>query len=469
MAIGDLVDRWDFRDRDLVARRLVVADPRSDFFETLRRDMARHHECLSYGAGNRLETIGVPFAHVVLTGHDSLVAEQDRLRSHLQKTFGGYVDPLIGLRVRYFSPADPWEPRAAFFGRGVFVPDPGEEPIGAVLVRPLRNGVPVGEPVPVRLPPSGKDGPPAGFYRGQTSLAFARSGRHAPAVHGALPEDAVVFHLSPRRGIGRAHDTDLAFFDRPLENQPDAAHRYMREAVRTGDPANPFRELDISVDGKPVFRLSYALDIRDSSLRSASPGPWSLRVVGLVAPSERLLHRWWIDLDSDGRLVSAAALDPARSIVCEGDSVSAYDWNRHRFEDQADWEIQSGPGGVSVLRPKNGHPDLGLIEPPTESCPVAFGGGRSGLFALDWLDFTGAVQRPAAKPVRLARWWATSDDRHRRETIMPGFEGPSGTQRKVLVRRGNGRFAPWDGRWEEGLEFSVGALLLMAVRGGVGL
>ncbi|TMI99524.1 MAG: hypothetical protein E6G97_21630 [Alphaproteobacteria bacterium] len=422
------------------------------------------HDTFVYGTRDGIESVAVPFSHLVLLSGgfygDRGRAAGRQIHDEMEKYFGRYVDDLIGIRTLCQEAENVGENEIlAFFGRGVFVPRPGEQPIGHVT---LESQGRVAAAHPLMLAPQ----IPAAFYRGQGGVAFTFHPRTAPANSDVMsPDEYSFFYLGPSED--GSVEVELTWH--PGSEPADAAganYMVLREsdAAAGADPSFVIRGLE---NEQALLRCGY--DARASRLHGApARGTAALQIVGIVAPAEneaRSIHRWWVDLDRRDRLRGGAWSRRASSILCEGDTVSRYDWLNTRF-------VQGAPAyrlaetnvlgrNVKVLRAPEGMP-FGYLVPPKMSQRAVFHElwwTHDG-YALDWLDFSGGIETWSGA----TRGLAQDASEHGPATLMPGLQdvrsGFGGADLLTRAPGANAFSSAWRGGWMPGTEFIVGPLML---------
>lgn len=367
----------------------------------------RFHAATLADDGDGTVAIGMPFGHVmILTGDQALASNgmvEQALTERMKRQFPAYVDPRLGVRVRVMPATDYGAGSAAvFLGYGVHVPDDTEAQIGRVEMRFAEGEDAVGRPVEPRLP----DGRPAGFYRGQTGLAFGADETIAPAVLRDLPGH-VLFYL------GRS----------PIDELRKGARGLMLRARFVGeagaDRALPIiEEIAPGVDGlwdgafrvregrRLLFELRYSYDARGLRpvVQRPPEGRPALKITGLTVPptvNGRGIARFWIDEDAEGRLIHSALQRRAVSMVVERGKMRFFDWTERAFRklDRADlarlnptvgFTSHSRPVVDATLRERG----FGWLPLPLETqFGLSLDGrGAKRAQALDWLDHAGTIE-----------------------------------------------------------------------------
>jgi len=298
---------------------------------SLKDVLSTWHAAMIVDAGEGPEAMGVPFRDVaLLCGQDPAMASvmEQKLAGLMLRQFRDMYGEDRAPRVRYFLGRDhDARTLSAFFGYGVFFPDtPGERTVGRIRVRACRDG----EPEPDGSPPSLPDGAPAGFYKGQTGLAFSADEAHAPATHPALPPDLVAF-VGRLPGDEQARTSSLALQLFPMSAEAAGRGYY----TQRGEVARGFEECFEVFEGRSrVFVVDIALDARTYRLQARHPGGPALKILG-IAPTVGLggrdVYRWWADVREHGELVGTAMHRRGRSLLVRGRSLRVYDWVKCAF------------------------------------------------------------------------------------------------------------------------------------------
>jgi hypothetical protein len=169
---------------------------------------------------------------------------------------------------------------------------------------------------------------------------------------------------------------------------------------------------EILRDGAHYLNVRVIRDTQGSALLKHPPLMTEVfyEVTGLLAPDRRSLgrqvDRWWIDLDTEGSLITSAAGTAAKTIIFAGGAAETYLWRTNRFQAGSDPAFFVEPcrigGRDRTFVGRADHKALGFLVPPATSRNVGFDGITGGLFQLDWLDYAGAVEPVLGEPVRLA-------------------------------------------------------------------
>jgi hypothetical protein len=413
-----------------------------------------------------LEAVAVAFGHVCIMA-DPAACDIGRftnsaVRARIESELGPFVDPMLGVRASLHQARDLGEGRIlAFFGRSVFVPGPEDQPVGRITIAGTTETQPSSEP---HLP----DDRPAGLYRGQAALAFARTPVVAPATCEALPDSPVAFILS---GGEADHDLALVGRDMTLADGHGVAPSaqplpIIRSAACAANEDAAFEVLSAGSGARPV-RVGATLDVRPSRLTAERPGEACFAIDAIMAPADtraRIVDRWWIDLDRRERLVASAMTGRATTVICTDDRLEVYDWRERRFDKQqtSRFELQrmrSDSGRRMMLRRIDGRP-FGFVAAPPKTIAASFDQRwwHHDLWALDWLDFAGAIETPSGDIRRLAADTALANA----ALWMPGLTSAANDLPAVVMHNAaRGRFEPgWTGELAPEATFLVGPLVL---------
>lgn len=418
-----------------------------------------HHDVFSYGTRSGVESVAVPFGHLVLisgTFHGVRgKAAEDQIKEVVARYFGRYVDDITGIQVLCRDAGGAREDEILlYFGRGVFVPRNGEQPVGHVTIG--NGGSDVSAQDQVVLPSNA----PAGIYRGQAGLAFGLNWQAAHAVTDVFSsDDDCFFDLGPSADIGGAVD---------LTWHPGGRSDSCSYLIRTETP-QPGTDATFSIrdDAGRELILTCTRDARPSRLhRSPPPGDGVLEITGLVAPMDQdgSVHRWWVDVDREDRLLGGAMATRSASILCEGTEVSRYDWREYSFVKGAKAhrvvDAKAGADDIRILFASEGTP-FGYLAAPEKSQAAVFQDRwwtREG-FWLDWLDFSGGVETWSG----ITSGLATDAAQRWPSARIPGHRADPGTAQSGILTRSRGArafSATWHGEWEPGTEFIAGPLVL---------
>jgi hypothetical protein len=392
------------------------------------------HDMVEFGTQYGSDAVAVPFTHLVLLGAFTAPLERAarrQIEERLRETVGDYVDDLLGVRVLCRNDGDlAADALVLFFGRGVFVPQSGEQPQGEIVIAEAGpDGAARSEPP---LLSHDFEPAPAGFYRGQSGLAFGGSPTRVAATCGLLPfDESSFFYLGPARDDSTG--LDLA---RPAE---ESAYFYDVRALPADDA-----EVAFSIDcrhretgERHLLTLRASRDSRLSRLHRLPPaGRDYLEIAGIVAPQDPddgVAPRWWIDLDRDNRLIGVSGVGRATSVLYEHGRLTHYDWQDLRFKPEAARShrlerVKLNDARHLVLR-SAADAAFGYLALPQDGQAVTFQQDwwtQAGSYALDWLDFSGGVER--ASGGLQARGLAADAAQRWRGPRMPGAD---------RARRGN--------------------------------
>jgi hypothetical protein len=219
--------------------------------------------------------------------------------------------------------------------------------------------------------------------------------------------------------------------------------------------------------------VGVALDVRASRLMPDMPDDACFAIVAVMAPADtrtRAVDRWWLDLDRRNRLVASAMTWRATTVICTDGRLEVYDWRERRFDrtQVSRFETQRvdvDGGRRSMLRRVDRQP-FGFIAVPLRTIAASFDQRwwHHELWALDWVDFSGAVESPGGDIQRLA---ADAQSTHG-AIWMPGIATSPGDLAGVLsFDSGRGRFGTgWTGELVPDATFLVGPLVLALRRKG---
>lgn len=371
----------------------------------------RFNDVFRVGVGSAGAGVEVPYAHLALVAGFALPKNREDVAGDVQLKLDSlwrqYLDPIVGMRVALYPDTERDDGRLSLFlGQGVFVPSPEERPIGRVEVTLAEGSA---EPVEPTLP----DGRPAGLYRGQSCLAMADSAERSPAICNLLDDPCHIYLLQFKHSNEwRAERVSGGVHLLPLALDTIGAHE-TRPDVRGVEPPEGYDcAFEILRDGTHYLNVRVIRDIQGSALLNRRPprADVAYEVIGLLAPDRRSfgrqIHRWWIDLDVEGRLIASASGTPAKTIIFAGGAAETYIWRTNRFQAGSDPGIVAEPCRIGdrdrTLVGRADRSALGFLIPPATSRNVGFDGITHGLFQLDWLDYAGAVEPVLGEPVRLA-------------------------------------------------------------------
>jgi hypothetical protein len=394
---------------------------------SILRLLQTEHDILHIGTQYGIEAVGIPFSHLILLGAFSSDIEEGvrlQIQRRIAESIRDYVDDRTGVRVLCRT-TDGWGPGrlALFFGKGVFVPEPGEQPQGFVEISCTIPGAPTDEPMLCRDFGSAL---PAAFYRGQSALVFGSNPAQVAATFSpALPfdEDAY-FYLRPAR--------DQATLE--LVRPERGSHVYTIDPLPEAEAEAAFRVDCFPPGGSEAFRfiLRCTRDARPSRLHRSPPrDAHYVEIAGFFLPggTANARNRWWIDLDESNGLIGLAGVRRGASIVVEGRTLTCYDWNDLCFRDETAHRLERVMVDKTerfVLR-SSVDSSFGYLALPETSRPVTFQKDwwkAPDCYALDWLDFSGGVER-AALPGK-ADGLAAEAGRRSRGQRIPGWRRSDG-------------------------------------------
>jgi hypothetical protein len=379
----------------------------------------RVNDVFRAGAGPAMTSVEIPYAHLALAAGFPIAGDPtdyaENLRIELQERWKPYLDPVVGVRVELYRDPDRSDNHLSLFlGRGIFLPERDEKPIGSVEIA-LADGS--GD----STQPCLADERPAGLYRGQNALVFADAPARAPAFCRLLndPHHIYVMQFVPSstwRGDRTSGGIHLTLLPTGRVGPDDA-----RPDVKAMPPPPGYdAAFKILRDGSDYLTVRVLRDRRISALRQAPPaaGAPVLELVGILVPDRQLfgreIDRWWIDLDDNDLLVSGASVSVAKSLIFSDRSVEAYDWRTNRFRIGSDPAVrfescQFGGRERTVVRLRSERP-LGFLLPPPVRQAIGFDGIRGGdsAYYLDWLDYAGAIDPLFGGSERLAAAFAGS-------------------------------------------------------------
>jgi hypothetical protein len=449
-------------------KRHILRQRSNDHRAALTAIMNAIHDVQVFGTETGIEAIGVPFPHIIfLVGSASAefrMATEERVAELLRKDWNDLIDPLIDLRVRMLLGEDVGQHEiVGYFGRGVFTPRHNERPIGRIEISAVGSSS-VDEPMlPGEIP--------AGLYRGQASLVFASAERFTPAVSSLLPNNC--------RFLLRGSSTfdsvqSPLFLECEVTNRDPSVFRPMIAPI-CPPPAPYDASFTVETDDGRVLQVNVIEDKRPSRLFADPPDSSVVfAIVGIVQPRDRpdmTVRRWWIDLDSNQKLIGSALRPRCWSIICEGDEIEQYDWKssaRTKPTQMRLVQTQSTAGAITLLRTNAG--ELGYLLPPPVAMTASFEdtstiSGRNiahERFELDWLDFSGAVETSSLYAERLA---VHASKQAAGPIRIPGLDGRPLPNPGFLAKRASSTTfdETWKGDWEHGSELIVGPLVLRIV------
>jgi hypothetical protein len=423
---------------------------------SLLRLMNEFHDFGSQQTEFGTENVGIPFPHLLLlTSGDTReygTSIESQVGREIDLLWKRYIDPLVGTRVRVMAnPRLPQNQIVAFFGTGIFVPQPGERPIGKIVVK-LPNEAEISGP---ELP----GGTPAGIYRGQSSLAFSAAGRFTPAKADGLSGAPGIFCL--RASTSSSSQDAYALDWDPLEHEANVFTPKIDAVAEPGELDGAFR---VEFAGGSPFQVNVIEDARQSRLLRSGPGPGEgFAIIGMIEPQKVqgfTVRRWWIDIDSQRRLVSSAMRRPRFSLVCAPGGVRTWDWSAPGRPDTYPatlTPLQTTTEGVKTALLAPAGAPFGWLQAPDRATQAIFAPGTDTSWAFDWLDFAGAVQDSRYEAERLGSYLQKANG----NVVVPGRRSErGGTPILARDRETHAQFSPWRGDWKSGLQFMCGPLLL---------
>jgi hypothetical protein len=473
--LGDLGDPRDLfetrflRENDVVAAASWRPECMRAKGVSLARALRTHRRAGAQPTASGFETVDLPYPHVIAVlpsatpdpsqqSLDFAMAAQNAGTAAMESAWRDWIDPMVGARLRVFHRFDRGGGVCrVFFGEGVFAPEAGERAAGAVILRDPKGGR-VSSPL---LP----DGEAAALHKGQSRLAFSGDGRRTPAVCDLLDGARGAFSLSPERGA----EVRLAF-----HALGDGAATFPDITRRAGAADASF---DVELPPKsalPGFTVEVVFDQRPSRLHLAPPPGLSLAIRGVMEPLDargRPPRRWWIDLhrDSDPKLCFSAMVEARKSIVRQSDGYDVWDWLRPARRvpaERAGFRRMAASVGDTPREALLAPQPLGWLVPPERARPPAFAAsGPAAAYALDWLDWAGAVERSDGSVARLAEWLQDQGE----AALVPGRTGDPGAAEgfAYAAAPGGWRFArALPAALQPGQRFLAGGLLLECVAGG---
>lgn len=344
------------------------------------------------------ETVEVAHRHVFFMSGPGGVCDpaldpgiEGRLANSLMSSLKGYFDPEAGIRAGCMAnEAAAAEQAAMYLGPGVFVPRPGERPIGWVRYFPdPKNRSSFVEPLLA-------DGRPAGIYKGQQGLAFGGGARRFPAdlALGLEEETGLLIALQKAAGAKGGVEASLVVSgDRQVRPEPQLAQDAPEEADRAWR---------ISFFGahRPPGRLEVCADARPSRLHLNPSSRCNAAIVRLSIDLTRFgkpVDRFWIDFDRGNRLCASALQHVKTSLVWDDRDRReyAYDWGGgpapFRAPGRIGMSVRADGDTVEIAR-ADGRP-LGYLALPDRPQQAIFADESQVLqgFHLDWLDECGRI------------------------------------------------------------------------------
>lgn len=429
---------------------------RSDGKQSLLSLMSENHDVGLQPTASGLEAIGVPFPHAIMLMGKERFEYRSAMETHARNAFKSawenYVDPLVELRVRALVSSRLGEDELmVFFGTGVFVPRPGERPVGRVEIR-RADSAEVAEPC---FP----DRTPAALYRGQSAIAFSASTDLTPATIDSLPDLSGTFCLRPNPGNAESGPY-------VLEWDPGPDKSIFKPARESLEPLPGVDALFRVSFPDTSFDVCVIDDTRPSRLLYAPPPGRSFAIVGILEPTidGQPPDRWWVDIDENGRLVASAMRRAKTSLVCRKEGMTVWDWSAMTVAAAQASKMQVLQTSVGPRRALMSAParPFGWLAAPSHSLPIAYTPGRTAEFELDWLDFAGAVEQTLGRGERLGAWLHL----HRNGGQFPGITRGQGDETLLVMPAGDPEFASgWRGAWPLGSKIICDAVLLEVVEG----
>jgi len=352
----------------------------------------------SYGTDFGVESVAVPFSHVYfLCNRNPGRAERlaVELAQKIERRWKAAIDPIVGARISFLEFSNALlDPLKVFFGAGIFIPPPNEQPVGTLEIEPLGRGI-------IQEPTLGETRRPAGLYRAQSALVFASMPGLAPAAVDLALAHPFMFFLAPGRSSLPPQ--------RPLHAinlQHDGSHpgykirRNEPELEPDGDDIAD--EFVVSFEDNNAFLLRYRADIRPSRLRRC-PRPGRLAITGVIEPrtNGKPVSHWWVDLDSDGIMIGSALASKARSVAVFKGNVHSYNWRAFARDRRSARDcrverapVQGGPAPHLHILRKLGAKPFGYLQRPSEPSWVSYRAtpDKAESYSLDWLEFAVGVE-----------------------------------------------------------------------------
>lgn len=350
------------------------------------------------GVEGGCETVEVAHRHVFLMSSPGGVCDpaldpgvEGQLSNSLMSALKGYFDPEAGIRAGCMAneAAAPGQV-AMFLGPGVFVPKPGERPIGWVRYFPDPKNR------SIFVEPLLADGRPAGIYKGQQGLAFGAGARRFPAdlALGLEEEDGLLVSLQKAAGSqGGIKALLVVTGDRQVRPEPQVAQDMPEEAdmawrISFIGAHRPPGRLEVCAEARPS-----RLHLRRSSRCNAVVSRLSIDLRRFSKP----VDRFWIDFDRGNRLCVSALQHVQTSLVWDEQERRqyAYDWGGgpapFRAPGRIGMSVRADGESVAISR-ADGMP-LGYLALPDRPQHAIFVDEAQVLqgFHLDWLDECGRI------------------------------------------------------------------------------
>lgn len=398
-------------------------------FVGLRPLLELAHDTAQVHYERNLINIAVPYTHVAVLSDQStldLGPLEDRLEREIWSHFGQYVDPRLGVRVRFFT-ADGYSGlRAYFFGSGIFLPEQRGSAGARAGELSLRKAA--GSP---EFTPALPDAMPAAFYPGQTGLAFSGNNILTPAVSAEVLGEEATLHKSVFY-VGRRRETSGVTFEAMIPDRMGAKGKEVRYRLADGAAGGPELREDVTIepgrwytvrrmlgyDRTDVFQFRYTGDgLRSGRLQPRRPDGPVLEVIAINLPSpleHQSVVRQWLDFTEEGHLCSHWLAKRAHSLVVgRAGTVGMYDraaatFRRRgqHFADQPVFQAGNrslqvqpveGSGGQFIEVSDAAGGALGYISLPDPRRATSWGlstvsTSEESHLSLDWLDAAGLVE-----------------------------------------------------------------------------
>ena len=373
------------------------------FHMSARDVLSRITDRIYLGVDGGLETREIAFGHVAfISGSEGACdASLNRnlegdITTSLKSELKGQYDPDTGFRVACMtSPLLAAGDLVMLFGRGVFIPRPGERPIGSIRYFPNPGNR------ESFLVPLLQDGRPASFYKGQAGLAFGlgQSLNHANLDFnlGAESSDAWVSVEADKTRM--VTDNILA---KIVVSSPGAGRVGLAPSNVAEGAADQAWQIDFLGKNRQPGRLELSVDDRRSRLHVSNRPGCNAAISALCIDLNDLgarADRVWFNFDQGMHLRAYSIQKLWTSLVWDFKRQEgyAYDWggspSPFRSANSIGLRIlQSGPGIIEVSR-ISGAP-LGFLSLPEQTLPMVFQDEFQSMagYCVDWLDECGAVE-----------------------------------------------------------------------------
>lgn len=372
--------------------------------------------------GRGIEAISVPFSNYLLLAgfgdESTFVQFSTTLKGLLEREHGHFLKDAAGLRTHcYYGEEMPEGDALLYTGYGVFVPGTDDEPVGTVAIVSAGENPRISIP---RLP----DGKAAGFYRGQSGLAFSASQQITPATVTGVPGDHVFFlgrfpgdeYSSGSAGRATnglelvAERVKIAEENKTLDTGTSEAME-----IRPGPEGVAQEGWDgawqVDIGRLPAFSVFFAFDMRPSRLLKVRPanGPYFAIEGFAPGPFVNEFARFWLELtakDGDKAILANSALSlPIISVIAEEGIQEYYAWSSSSFgERQSATKIYVGDTKHDAIF----NTSLGFLGVPEPGEKIAFSNPRNNdgdrpTFDLDWLDHACKIEFQTDEVVGLAQ------------------------------------------------------------------